>query len=392
MQSNRSRWLVLVLLFGCRTGLGFQFQTLGSVSEQLIVDLGFNYTQVGTLIGLFMLPGAFLAIAAGYSGRFFSDQVLAGFGMFALGVGGALGAVADGFGMLSAGRIACGVGFVVSTIYFTKMAADWFSGKELATAMGILVMSWPFGIAMGQIGHEWLAVTFDWRVAFWVAAAYCLVGSGLLVAFYRTPAVAKDKLERVQTRLSGRELGLTLTASLVWAFFNAGYVVYLSFAPQVLVSQGFGKLEAAMVISLASWVMIFSGAICGQIADRTRKPDLILYLCMAVAVASLLLLPQSSLAIPVALAFGLMGMAPAGVIMALTGETMAPERRAFGMGIFFTSYFVVLAPTPIIAGWLYDRSGDSVWPILFAVLLFTLTAAANVAFRIAQRASLASDR
>ncbi len=392
MQSNRSRWLVLALLFGCRTGLGFQFQTLGSVSEQLIVDLGFNYTQVGTLIGLFMLPGAFLAIAAGYSGRFFSDQVLAGFGMFALGVGGALGAVADGFGMLSAGRIACGVGFVVSTIYFTKMAADWFSGKELATAMGILVMSWPFGIAMGQIGHEWLAVTFDWRVAFWVAAAYCLVGSGLLVAFYRTPAVAKDKLERVQTRLSGRELGLTLTASLVWAFFNAGYVVYLSFAPQVLVSQGFGKLEAAMVISLASWVMIFSGAICGQIADRTRKPDLILYLCMAVAVASLLLLPQSSLAIPVALAFGLMGMAPAGVIMALTGETMAPERRAFGMGIFFTSYFVVLAPTPIIAGWLYDRSGDSVWPILFAVLLFTLTAAANVAFRIAQRASLASDR
>ena len=392
MQSDRSRWLVLVLLFGCRTGLGFQFQTLGSVSEQLIVDLGFNYTQVGTLIGLFMLPGAFLAIAVGYSGRFFSDHVLAGFGLFTLGVGGALGAVADGFGMLGAGRIACGVGFVVSTIYFTKMAADWFSGKELATAMGILVMSWPFGIAMGQIGHEWLAVTFDWRVAFWVAAAYCLVGSGLLVVFYRAPATAKDMLERVQTRLSGRELGLTLAASLVWAFFNAGYVIYLSFAPQVLVSQGFGELEAAMVISLASWVMIFSGAICGQIADRTRKPDLILYLCMAVAVASLLLLPQSSLAIPVALAFGLMGMAPAGVIMALTGESMAPERRAFGMGIFFTSYFVVLAPTPIIAGWLYDRSGDSVWPILFAVLLFTLTAVANVAFRIAQRVSPASNR
>jgi predicted MFS family arabinose efflux permease len=392
MKSDRSRWLVLALLFACRTGLGFQFQTLGSVSDQLIVDLGFNYTQVGTLIGFFMLPGAFLAIAAGYSGRFFSDRVLAGFGLFALGLGGALGAIADGFGTLGAGRIVCGVGFVVSTIYFTKMAADWFGGKELATAMGILVMSWPFGIAMGQIGHEWLAVTYEWRAAFWVAAVYCLVGAGLLVAFYRAPAIAKDTLERAQTRLSGRELGLTLTASLVWAFFNAGYVVYLSFAPQVLVSQGFGKLQAALVISLASWVMIFSGAICGQIADRTRKPNLVLYLCMAVAVASLLLLPQSSLAIPVALAFGLMGMAPAGVIMALTGESMAPGRRAFGMGVFFTSYFVVLAPTPAIAGWLYDQSGDPFLPILFAALLFTLTAVANVIFRIAQRVSLASYR
>lgn len=389
MQSDRSRWLVLVVLFGCRTGLGFQFQTLGSVSEQLIADLGFSYTQIGTLIGLFMLPGAFLAIAAGYSGRYFSDRALAGFGLFALGLGGALGALADGFGLLGAARIACGVGFVVSTIYFTKMTADWFAGKELATAMGILVMSWPFGIAMGQIGHEWLAVTFDWRAAFWVAAVYCLVGAVLLVALYSAPAAAKDRLERVQTTLSGRELGLTLIASLVWAFFNAGYVVYLSFAPQVLVAQGFGELKAAVVISLASWVMIFSGAICGQLADRTGKRDLILYICMAVAVASLLLLPQSSLAIPVALAFGLMGMAPAGVIIALTGESMAPERRAYGMGVFFTSYFVVLAPTPTIAGWLYDRSGDPVWPILFAVLLFTLTAVANGAFRIAQRVTLA---
>ena len=32
-----------------------------------IVDLGFDYTDIGTLIGLFMVPGAFLTIAAGYA-------------------------------------------------------------------------------------------------------------------------------------------------------------------------------------------------------------------------------------------------------------------------------------------------------------------------------------
>jgi len=56
----------------------------------------------------------------------------------------------------------------VSTLYFTKMTADWFSGRELATAMSVMVVSWPFGIAMGQIGHGWLAtcVAFGFLVGF----------------------------------------------------------------------------------------------------------------------------------------------------------------------------------------------------------------------------------
>jgi cyanate permease len=171
----------------------------------------------------------------------------------------------------------------------------------------------------------------------------------------------------------------------VWALFNAGYVVYLSFAPRLLMAGGYGAVEAAATISLASWVMIVSGAACGQIADRTRNPDMVLYLCMMVAMGSLLLLPHTSFAIALSLAFGLVGMAPAGVIMALTGEAMSANRRAFGMGVFFSSYFVIVAPAPAIAGWLYDHSRNSYWPILFAVVLFGMTAAANLAFRRTQK-------
>jgi MFS family permease len=185
--------------------------------------------------------------------------------------------------------------------------------------------------------------------------------------------------------LPGRELVLTLIASCVWALFNAGYVVYLSFAPRVLVSGGYDPVRAAAVISLASWVMILSGAACGQIADRTRRPDAVLYACLAVAMGSLLLLPYVALAIVLTLAFGLVGMAPAGVIMALTGEAMSPERRALGMGVFFSSYFLVVAPAPAIAGWLYDTSGDPYRPILFAVALFGATVLANAMFRLTQR-------
>jgi MFS family permease len=176
-----------------------------------------------------------------------------------------------------------------------------------------------------------------------------------------------------------------LIASLVWAAFNAGYIVYLSFAPRVLTAGGVPPLEAASIISLASWVMIFSGAACGQLADRTGRSDLILTVCLCVGMASLALLPHVGWAVPLSLAYGLVGMAPAGLIMALTGAAMAPEKRAFGMGVFLSAYYVVTAPAPAIAGWLYDRLGDPYLPILFAIALFALTLLANVAFRFAQR-------
>ena len=385
VSADRSRWLILALLFACRTGLGFQFQTLGSVSDSLVSQLGFSYAEIGTLIGFFMLPGLVLALPAGYAGRYLSDRALVAIGLLWLAAGGAIGAVAQGFGLLALGRIACGIGFVLSTIYLTKMVADWFDGRELATAMGVLVMSWPFGVAMGQIGHAWIAANLDWRAAFLVAAAYCAVGAAAVFLLYRSPARATRAQAAVPPGLPTSEWVLTVLAGTVWGLFNAGYIVYLSFAPRVLMAGGYGATQAGAVISIASWVMIFSGAICGQIADRTGKRGPILYFCAAVAVGVLLSLRQTSWAVALSLLFGLIGMAPAGVIMALTGEAMAPQRRAFGMGVFTGVYFVLMTLAPPVAGWLYDRGGDPYWPILFAAFLFLCGAAAHGAFRVAKR-------
>jgi MFS family permease len=367
--ATRDRWLILALLFACRTGLGFQFQSLGSVSGSIVSDLGFSYAEIGTLIGLFMLPGLVLALPAGYLGRHLPDRVLVGLAFTCLAAGGAIASLAHGFGLLALGRIAAGTGFVISTIYLTKMTTDWFAGQDLATAMGILVMSWPFGIALGQVGHVWTDMHYGWHAAFAVSALYCALSGVALYLLYRPPAALKP-LQSGPIGLPRAELLLTLLAAATWGLFNAGYIVYLSFAPRVLVAAGYGPAQAAAVISLASWVMIISGPVGGRIADRSGRRGPILYVCAAVAVASLLLLQQTSLAVALSLLFGLFGGAPAGIIMALTGEAMAPQRRAFGMGVFFSLYFVILTLAPPLAGWLFDRSADPFGPVLFAALLF----------------------
>jgi predicted MFS family arabinose efflux permease len=379
------RWRILALLSIARLPLGLQFQTLASTSEYLIADFSLSYTEIGTLIGLFMLPGMVLAIPVGFMGKRIADRWLSAFGLCLVAGGGIVAVMAEGYAQLAIARVICGAGFVFSTIYFTKMVADWFAGREIATALGILAMTWPLGIAVGQIAHEWLSQVMGWQYAFVLASALSAGGTFLVAVFYRPPAKVQDAVALPPSRIVRSELARILIASLVWAFFNAGYVVYLSFAPTLLTSSGIAPLAAAATISVASWVMIVSGAICGQVADRSGRPDTVLYICMAAAVISLVLLPNVEFAIFLSLMFGLVGMSPAGIVMSLSAQAMQPQNRALGMGIFFSSYFVIVAPAPVIAGWLFDLYADPYLPILLAALLFVLTVLSNLWFRSAQR-------
>ena len=96
--ASATRWWILGLLFACRAALGFQFQTLGSVSDSLVSALGFSYAQIGTLIGLFMLPGLLLSMPAGRAGRRAGDRQLVAGGLLvaALFKSGALRSIVSG--------------------------------------------------------------------------------------------------------------------------------------------------------------------------------------------------------------------------------------------------------------------------------------------------------
>lgn len=374
------RWRILALLFVARIGLGLSFQTTGSVSDGLSAAFGLVYAEIGMLIGLFMAPGFFLALPAGFSGRFASDRVLVGCGMTVLALGGIVGALASGTETLAMGRLLSGAGALFGTLYFTKMAADWFEGREMATAMSILVMSWPLGIAMGQVGHTWLAGEFGWRLPYVVAALYCAGAAAAILLFYRSPNDLPRAITRGLPGLLPREWALVACAGVAWGAFNAGYIVYLSFGPEVLREQGVSLLFAASITSIGSWLMIFSGTICGQIADRTGNTSRILAVSMSGAIIALLLLSVPGAGIWASLLFGLVGMAPAGVIIALAGKAVAAERRAFGMGVFLTIYYAIISTAPPLAGWIFDATGAPGGAILLAIVLFAVVLPAALLF------------
>ena len=79
--------------------------------------------------------------------------------------------------------------------------------------------------------------------------------------------------------------------------------------------------------------------------------------------------------------FGLIGMAPAGVIMAMAGQEMRPQVRAFGMGVFFTIYYAIMLITPPIAGAILDATGNAQGPLWLAMALFAMVVPLGIAFQ-----------
>ena len=101
---------------------------------------------------------------------------------------------------------------------------------------------------------------------------------------------------------------------------------------------------------------------------------------MGGAVAALALLAEPGASLVASLLFGIVGMAPAGVIIALSGRAVAPERRAFGMGVFYTIYYATMTAAPPVAGWIFDRTGGAKGAIVFGACLFVLVLPAALLF------------
>ena len=57
-----NRWAVLAIVFLARTCIGFQFIAVAAQMPQLRADLDFDYSQIGILLGVFMIAGAALSL------------------------------------------------------------------------------------------------------------------------------------------------------------------------------------------------------------------------------------------------------------------------------------------------------------------------------------------
>lgn len=384
MRTNR--WLVLAVLVLARTAMGYQFQSIGSLSPFLIGAFDIEFAALGALIGLFMLPGILISMPGGLLGNWLGDKRVALIGLAVMVAGGLITASGGDFGAAIVGRIFSGAGAVLLNVVLTKMVADWFSEKRLVTAMSLLVTSWPLGIGLGLISQGAIAAEFAWPAAMVVTSALSALAFALVWLTYAEPggASAAGTPTRLLRGLSLREASLVSVVGVIWMLFNVGFILVVSFTPTFLTETGSSVASSGFVTSLAMWITIVALPLGGLLVERVQRDTLIMVVSFLTMGAAMAVLPFVSI-LAMVVVVGIAAGPPAGAIMALGTKVLRPENRGAGMGIYFTWYYVGMSALPFAAGFIRDVSGKPEGPFIFGGALLALCALILVVFHLGYR-------
>jgi MFS family permease len=388
-----NRWAALAIVFVTRTSMGVQFQSLASVGPLLIAELDLSWAQLGSLIGLYILPGVVLALPGGMLGeRFGARRTVVG-SLALMVVGGLVTAAAHGYAVAAAGRLVSGVGAVVMNILLAKMVADWFDEKEMSTAMAVMLTSWPVGLGLASTTLGSLAMRSSWRMAITATALAAFLGLLLIAFAYRdSPRRAATSPPTRHVRLPARELRLSVSAGLAWGCFNASLVAVIAFGPGLLIARGISLGDAGSIVSLAIWLTMVSVPLGGLLTDRLGRPNLVIVAGSLIAGLIIALLPVLTRPL---LAFCLVGLAigaPPGPVMALLPKVVASERLATALGVYYAVFYVAMSVVQFAAGAARDLLGSPAAPVLFAALVMAATSLGLVLFRLVERATPSGAR
>jgi MFS family permease len=382
------RWLMLAVIFLTRTSMGFQFQSIAALTPFVVPAFDLSYAEVGLLMGLFMLPGVIIALPGGLLGQRFGSLrvVIAGLGLMI--VGGMIVSYSGGLHSAALGRSIGGVGGVLVNIMLARMVAGWFRKRELQTAMGLMLSAWPFGMALALVILGPLAAATSWRIAEYVTVVAAGLALALIALAYKeaptepgAPADgASPEAAKFHLGVPGRVWALAVSAGIGWALLNASVIVVASFAPSFLMSRGASVGEAGGITGLALWISIISVPLGGLVADRLKKPRLLIVMgCVATAltIACAARAPWPALWL---VASGILLGLPPGIMMALLPRAVRPEHLATALGVFYALFYLGMAVSQTIAGALRDITGDPAMPLLFASGLMLATIAAVTVF------------
>jgi predicted MFS family arabinose efflux permease len=375
-------YIYLAILVLTRTAMGFQFQSVASLSPFLIDELEITFAALGTLIGLFMLPGIFIAIPSGIMGRRLSDKTFAIIGLVGMVAGGAILGAASGFGEAVAGRLVSGTGAVILNVVLAKMVADWFDARDQIVAMAFLVTSWPLGIGLALVVEPMIAEAASWQMAMFAAAVLCAAALVMLWLFCRDPPADEDAKAAAASSLTRREFYLVSLVGLIWTLYNAGYIFVVSFTPSYLADSGASPTAAGIVTSLATWTLIVTVPLGGYLASRIGSDRTWMFWSFAVMAAAMFALPYTS-AIAAVLVIGIAAGPAAGAIMAAAASVLQPQNRGIGMGVYFTWYYVGMTALPFAGGLVRDVTGDPAGIFIFGGAFMVLTAATLLVFSFA---------
>lgn len=353
---TQSRWLILSALFFARCTMGAQFECIGALYPLLRKSSGLTVDEIGLLIGLYLLPGVILAVPGGAIARTLGDKRTMLLTLLLMIGGGLLGTNLDREVQLLV-RIICGAGGVVLTVSATKIIVDLFADRELATALGLFVNSWPAGIAMALVILPVVGEKYGVQAAMFVNVILPVVAL-LTVAALLPGQTRSTPSERNHSWPTKPVMVAVAMVGVAWGIMNAAFATLFSFGPTLLFEKGASPASAGSLVSVVLWVTIVAIPLGGLLADRLPSVRGFIFASVAIGAVLTFLVPRSDLLLPLLILLGLVAGLPGAAVMSLPSRVLSGETRAIGMGVFYTAYYCIMLLLPPLQGALAKFHGN----------------------------------
>ncbi len=283
LSSSRRYYALFVLTLVCTANF-FNRQVLTLLLEPIRRELSLNDTQVGFLTGIaFTFVNVTLSIpVARLADRWSRRKVIA----LAVTVWSAMTifcGLAQNFVQLFLARMGVGAGQAGGSPPCHALTGDLFPREQRSTAIAILLMSTPLGMALGFLWGGWALADFGWREAFILAGLPGLL-IGALVLF-SLPEPRKGMADGVRAPLQQPPFGATVRllwsirslrnmtiASMLQTFLQMGLTLWV---PSFLMrSYGMSPRTVGTGMALAFGVGLIVGTLVGgRLIDVLGRRD-----------------------------------------------------------------------------------------------------------------------
>lgn len=390
------RWWLLLGVWLLYSAFGLVAASLAPLVSVVEAELNISHTRMGSIMGAWQLVYIFAAIPCGLLLDRLGARWALLLGVLLIAASAFARSVAEDYWGLLFAVMLFGLGGPIISSGAPKVITTLFEGSNRGFAMGVY-MTGPAlgGVVALTLTHSVLLPLFDgnWRalLQLWAALA---VGFGLVwlllssIASSRglhageqqgaehTPqTAAENRLAAPETQKTGLRDLLRIPAVPLVLCMSVGVFLYNhglnNWLPELLRAGGKSVVAAGNWAALPTVVGILGSLLIPRLATPQRRFHILFWLCIAAALASLLLQTSSNLSLAVGLLLQGIARSSMMTVLILTLVELpgiGQQRAGAASGLFFSAAEVGGVMGPLGLGAMYELTGG------FSAGLYALTA------------------
>ncbi len=282
------KWYILALgTFTHIFVVALPWMSMPVLFDEMSKELGLSLVEIGTAWGMVSFAGIFTAFTSGMIADRFGTRKTISMVCLLMGISGALRGLATDFTSLCVLMFLFGICTVPMTFFCHKAVGEWFTGRELGMANGVLAMGMGCGIALGTLlsGTVFSPLLGGWRNLLFVYGILGLIGFILwIMTKPNTNRIeASQRTETVPFRQSLshvariRSVWFIAVAWICTAICRGGFSGYL---PLYLLSIGWAPVSADGALSALSAASVIGVVPLSLLSDRLGRRKVVAYMAM----------------------------------------------------------------------------------------------------------------